>query len=263
MALGGFAGFGGGGGASGGMPPSMIPSAIPPAPTSGIGGVSTDRRPFYQRGSTVGSGASSTSSVAPDPAIQQQQNAVTARQAQIAKNPMPPNYNNLVNQYNTLMGSSPLNTQIDQLTGQLRTSQAGQGQALDEDAARRGITGSGASAQQKSQLAAATEQALAGGTTSLQVQDILRKQGLLNTGNAIANTGLGAENAQNAFLLGSLPTAEAGAQTALGQGQLGLEQWQAAQNAQQSQQQLALQAAQQQIQAEMALMQSAGNLFAA
>jgi hypothetical protein len=238
-----------------GAPASSIPQSVVKAPTSSIPGMTTP--------GNANAAPTLTTSVAPDPSVAAQQATVASKEASLAANPTGqiPNYSNLVNSYNTLMGQSPLASQIQSLQGTLKTSNAGNQQAADEQAARQGITGSGAATQTKNTLDAATEAAEASGTTGLEQQDILNKENLLSTGANISNLGLSASNAANQFLLGATPTAEAGATTALGEGQLGLEQFTAQQNANQAQNSLALQAQQQQIAAEMALMQSAGSLF--
>lgn len=160
------------------------------------------------------------------------------------------------------MSTSNTQRSIDVAGGAIRANAAGAQEAQDEMMARRGLGHSGIAARGASGLTEAAQRAQAQSASQLSLAEQQRLDSLALGGNSIlqapSQLGLQQQGLTNSALGLQMQGAGALANQSLGQQNLGLNQWQASQNAAVQQQQLQQQQQQMQWQQLMALLGVAG-----
>lgn len=167
-----------------------------------------------------------------------------------------------IDQYKSRLSNDPTQAAINQSTEAIQDMSAGADTQADEMAARRGIGGSGLDARSHAAISDAAQRQQAKSASDITLGRQAQLDALTLGGQGIMSAqgqyGLAQQGLNNNYVLGGANLAGAQGQLALGQQGLGLQQWQAQNQAQLQQQQLAQQQYQQQLSAWMAMMNQVG-----
>lgn len=225
--IGGFPMPGGGGGSVGGgyVPvPGTIGSSVGGPPPSAPAAPSTTSAPSAP--------GTQTNTAQTNPELQSFLNSYKTRLAQVQGAPTAdPNLQTQVDRLGQRLSADTTNRAIDRAGSAIKDAAAGRQTALTSSLARRGLSGSGVEASERGKIAAQAQRAQAGAAADISLgreRDLdaltLGGQGIMS---APGQYSLAREGQTNNFLLGGLQAAAEPGRQALADRQLGLQQWQA------------------------------------